>query len=356
VIKELEQIGAKIAIARTDISQTEQVAKILAQIEDSMPPLKGIIHAAGALDVGLLARQEWESFARVLSPKVQGAWNLHALTQHLPLDFFILFSSVASILGSPGQGNHAAASTFLDALAHYRRALGLPALSINWGAWSEIGAVGQKNLSNLTSMRGMDAIAPQAGLTVLERIFYYPHAQVSVVPVQWTQFLEAFRVSPPLLTELAGETQLQATTEPLSERPLDFLQQLENQPRKRQELLLAFLREQVIKVLRLSNSYRLDIHQSVFDMGMDSLTSVELRNRLQTALGRSLSSTAIFDYPTVEGLAQYLASEMFSSDAQQEPELKQSTVTPIVPPTKLEQISEDEAEELLLKQLESLSY
>jgi acyl carrier protein len=200
-------------------------------------------------------------------------------------------------------------------------------------------------------MRGIDAIAPQEGLQLLERIFHYPRPQIGVMPVQWDRFLESFSICPPLLSQLTIETGVQTTAEPISERSLDLLAQLEKQPRKRQELLTTFLREQVIKVLRLSSSYRLDIHQSLFDLGMDSLTSVELRNRLQTILGRSLSSTAIFDYPTVDALAQYIASEMFA--VSEEPEEKHSAVTPTAA-TQIEQISEDEAEALLLKQLESL--
>jgi acyl transferase domain-containing protein/acyl carrier protein len=352
-ITQLEQTGAKIATLQTDITQTQQLASLLSQIEDTMPPLKGVIHAAGIFDVGLLAKQDWEAVAKVLAPKVQGAWNLHLLTQHLPLDFFILFSSIASLLGAPGQANHSAANAFLDALAHHRHTRGLPALSINWGAWSEVGAVGKKDMSKLTSMHGLGTIAPQDGLQLLEQIFHYPSPQIGVTPVQWNRFLESFSVCPPLLSEFVLETGINTTAEPIAEQALELLTQLEKQPRKRQELLTAFLREQVIKVLRLSSSYRLDIHQSLFDMGMDSLTSVELRNRLQTLLGRSLSSTALFDYPNIDALVQYITSEMFAVSPEQEPEEKHSTITPTTL-TNIEQISEDEAEALLLKQLEKL--
>jgi acyl transferase domain-containing protein len=361
-LSKLEQMGVQIMVAQADVSQVGQVARVLSEIESSMPPLKGVIHAAGVLDVGLLARQEWEKFAKVLSPKMQGAWNLHVLTQNLPLDFFIMFSSIASLLGSPGQGNHAAGNTFLDSLAHYRRAQGLPALSINWGAWSELGAVAKRNLNELTSMRGLGTIAPTQGLQVLEQVFQHPTAQIGVMPVQWSQFMQQFTAEtvPPLLAELVSEAGLQAQVEQVSAVPqLEFLKQLEEvSPRDRQELLLGHIRDQVAQVLGLSPSYRLESHQGFFEIGMDSLTSVALRNRLQTSLGRSLPSTLIFDYPTIDALAGYLTSEMFSVEplpnshvASEKNDLEQTIIS-----AELEQLSEEDAEALLLKELESISY
>ena len=143
-ISALEEAGARVVVARADVAQEEHVAGALVKIHDSIPPLRGIIHAAGVLDDGLLLNQNQERLAAVMAPKVQGAWNLHKLTLSAPLDFFVLFSSLASVLGSPGQGSYAAANSFLDALAHQRRALGLPSLTINWGPWDAVGMVAQR--------------------------------------------------------------------------------------------------------------------------------------------------------------------------------------------------------------------
>ena len=137
VIAELEQGGARVLVARADVTHESELVRALKELQSELPPVCGVIHAAGMLDDGILMNQSWERFAPVLAPKVQGAWNLHRLTRDLPLDFFVLFSSAASLLGSPGQGNYAAANAFLDALAHHRRGLGLPALSINWGPWPD---------------------------------------------------------------------------------------------------------------------------------------------------------------------------------------------------------------------------
>src|SRR5215469_16693916 len=156
-----------------------------------MPPLRGIIHAAGILDDGLLVHLDQERLAAVMAPKVQGAWNLHTLTKDMPLDFFVLFSSVASMLGSPGQGSYAAANAFLDALSHQRRALGLPSLTINWGPWSAVGMAAQPGRSRRFASFGLDAIAPQQGFQALEQLLpQRDGAQVMVVSANWQQMLD----------------------------------------------------------------------------------------------------------------------------------------------------------------------
>ncbi|NJQ96784.1 MAG: SDR family NAD(P)-dependent oxidoreductase [Hydrococcus sp. CSU_1_8] len=148
-IDQLEKIGTRVNVVQADVSNFDDVKRIIAS-SPHLPvspspclPLRGIIHAAGVLDDGVLLKQNWERFDRVLAPKVRGAWNLHLATQNLPLDFFVCFSSIASLLGSPGQGNYAAANAFMDALAHYRRGLGLPGLTINWGVWADVGMAAQ---------------------------------------------------------------------------------------------------------------------------------------------------------------------------------------------------------------------
>ncbi|MBC6435614.1 type I polyketide synthase [Nostoc sp. HG1] len=358
-VNQLEHSGAKVLVAKGDVSQHRDVSNILGKISESMPPLRGIIHAAGVLDDGMLRQQDWERFTKVMAPKIQGAWNLHVLTQNLPLDFFVMFSSVASLLGSPGQGNYAAANAFLDALAHYRYAQGLPALAINWSTWAEVGMaanLGSQEQQRLTAM-GMDTIAPQQGLQILGQLLQQSSAQVGVVPVEWSQFMQQFSADPvpALLTELGS----QPKAEPPSVQQLEFVQRLEKvSVRDRHEMLLAHVQDQVAKVLGRGSSHSLEPHQGFFDIGMDSLTSVELRNRLQTSLGRSLSSTLIFDYPTLDTLAKYLANEMFS--------VEQSTELPtaiennhhqqIITSAELKQLSEEDAEELLLRELESISY
>ena len=171
-LDQLRAAGARVIVARADMARREDVQRLLSEIAASHPPLRGIVHAAGVLDDGVLLQQDWERFARVMAPKIAGSWNLHSLTLDLPLDFFVLFSSASSVLGSPGQTNYAAANAFMDALAHLRRSQGLPALSINWGAWSVSGmaATLDERDQRRWAERGLVAMSPADALASLGQL------------------------------------------------------------------------------------------------------------------------------------------------------------------------------------------
>ncbi|GAA6617367.1 SDR family NAD(P)-dependent oxidoreductase [Scytonema sp. NUACC26] len=344
-LKELEQAGAEVVVAQADVSDEKQVARLLAEIELSKRPLRGIVHAVGVLDDGILLQQNWERFERVMAPKIQGAWNLHTLTHNQPLDFFVLFSSVASLLGNPGQANHAAANAVLDALAYYRRAMGLPGLSINWGPWATIGAAAQRQVGEQLEVKGMGTIAPQQGLDVLEQLFSQPFVQVGVVPIDWSQFTKRLPISPFFydFTEISEHLAV-----PLAE----FRQQLEAAiAPQRRELLVAHVRSQVAKVLGINPSH-INLQQGFFSLGMDSLTSVELRNCLQISLKSSLPPTLTFDYPTVEALVNYLTQEVLSVQFSQESTVRlQEADEKSALSTSLEELSSDEIAELLAQEL-----
>src|SRR5262249_34104842 len=190
----LEQSGALVLYSQTDVADAAAVARMLQEVRSTMPPLGGIIHAAGALADAFLLRQDAATLRRVLAPKIQGAWNLHTQTQDCRLDFFVCFSSVAALLGSPGQGNYAAANASLDALAHHRRALGLPVLSINWGPWSEGGMAA--TLSHRQQERwaalGMRTIAPSQALERLGDLIGRDISQAAVLDVDWSTFMPQF--------------------------------------------------------------------------------------------------------------------------------------------------------------------
>ncbi|HLF24968.1 MAG TPA: amino acid adenylation domain-containing protein [Anaerolineae bacterium] len=311
-VDEWERSGAHILLAQADVSDEGQVAAVLAEIGRGMPPLRGIVHAAGVLDDGVLARQEWGRFARVLAPKVQGAWNLHTLTLQMPLDFFVLFSSTTSLLGSPGLGNYAAANAFLDGLAHYRRAQGLPGLSINWGAWGEVGMGVQPAVRERMALFGIEPIAPPQGLHALEHVLRRSTAQIAVASIDWRKLLEQFPLGsePPLLSELFGEVRARQKDPRSSAAPIDLLSRLEEAPPDdRRRVLTTFMCEQVRKVLHLDPSSELDVRQPLNELGLDSLVAIEVRNVLGLALGRTLPATVLFEYPTIEGLSNYLADE-----------------------------------------------
>ena len=307
-IQALEKSGAKVMVAQVDVTNKSKLAELLSTITSSLPHLRGVIHAAGVLDDGVLQHLTWERFATVLNSKMLGAWNLHTLTQDLSLDFFVMFSSAASLFGSPGQGNHVAANTFLDALARYRQSQGMTGLSINWGFWSEIGAAAKRGVSQQMRSRGVGEITSQQGLEIFEKLFTQSSPQVGVIPVDWEKFLQQNISSPFFADFLNSKPQLLTQQSQL-------LQQLERANiSDRPSLLMGYLQVEIRKVLGLPSTQLPGLQQGFFDLGMDSLMTVELRNRLETSLGVSIPSTVIFEYPTIADLAEYLAGEVFGSE------------------------------------------
>ncbi|BAY78558.1 beta-ketoacyl synthase [Nostoc linckia NIES-25] len=312
-ITTLEKLGAKVLFVKADVSQAHQVAEVVEKIHSELPPLKGIIHGAGVLDDGVLQQQSLERFGQVMAPKVAGAWNLHTFTQHLPLDFFVCFSSMSSLIGSTGQGNYAAANAFMDAFAHYRQTLGLPGLSINWGPWSQVGMAANLDSRNQNRLQtsGIGTISPQQGLAVLEQLLNQSSAQVAVIPFNWSEFLSKSSFGSPFFANFSYTLAKKVEES-------DFRTRLEKaNVSDRQSLLIEHISLQVAKVLgrNLSN---LELEQGFFELGMDSLTAVELRNRLQNSLKCSVPANLAFDYPTIAKLANYLALEIFSLDGDRE--------------------------------------
>jgi NAD(P)-dependent dehydrogenase (short-subunit alcohol dehydrogenase family) len=190
IVADMEQHGARIVVTRTDVSDRMQL-EMVAQLH-GLPELRGVIHCAGVLDDGAISSQHWDRFARVFAPKAVGAWNLHLATRDAHLDFFVLFSSVTSILGSPGQANYAAANAFLDALAHVRRREGLPATSINWGPWSDVGMAArlERRMSYL-NLYGVGAIRPADGMSAFGQIVAHKLSQVTFLHLDIAALVES---------------------------------------------------------------------------------------------------------------------------------------------------------------------
>jgi myxalamid-type polyketide synthase MxaB len=362
-IREMEQAGAQVVVVQADVSQKEQVANMLAELAQTMPPLSGVIHAAGALDDGVLSQQDRARFAKVMGPKVNGAAALHELTRGLPLDFFVLFSSAASLLGSAGQGNYAAANAFMDALAHERRARGLPALSVNWGAWGEVGmaaGLGGREQRRLAE-QGLGQILPEQGVQALAQALQLGLAQVGVLPINWAKLTKQLSdgIVPPFLSEVAVETPSPEAGPRAADASRELLQRLNSAaPEDRHEILLKHVQEQAARVFGLDPAQPLDRRQGLTELGMDSLMAVELKNRLQSSLGRSLPATLAFEHPTLEALTGYLATEVLAlgvpAKAQADSKKEEDQQAAIL--AEVEQLSDDQTEESLLKELEEAGY
>ena len=263
-------------------------------------------------------RQDWQRFQNVMDPKVRGSWLLHQATQHIPLDFFVLFSSVAAVFGSPGQGNHAAANAFMDMLAHYRRSQGLPALSINWGAWSEVGIAAQKSVDTRSAAQGMLSIEPNDGLFLLERMLQAGPAQLAVSPMKWPTFLKQFgNGSRMFFSRVAqiGESGPVSTTADFgatAQVAPNFAETLLQAPPARQRLMLTeFVKARAGRVLGM-DSQSIQDRTPLSELGLDSLMAVELRTQLSEGLKlkRSLPATLAFDYPTIEAITEYIARDV----------------------------------------------
>jgi myxalamid-type polyketide synthase MxaB len=314
-IDRLRQSGAQVVVSQCDVSDFSEIDRVVRHIRGSMPPLRGVMHCAGVFADKLLADHEWGLFDRVFDPKVIGAWNLHLITADEPLEFFVLFSAAASLFGGVGVGNYVAANAFVDALAHHRKLRGLPGVSINWGPWAGTGmaeAVDDTRRAQWAAW-GLDVLNPETALAAMDYILeVHPDSQIGVFQADWTKVraLSEQTGQPAFLARV-----LRTETSPRPGRDHNFRQQLEAaRPLDRRALLTSHVRSLVARVLGLNNGDSLNPRQGLFEAGMDSLASMELRNELQASLGCTLSSTLVFMYPNVESLVNHLAADILSLD------------------------------------------
>ncbi|HKV32965.1 MAG TPA: KR domain-containing protein, partial [Pyrinomonadaceae bacterium] len=313
-IRRLEAMGASIHLAPVDVADETQLVSFLTTFErEGWPRIRGVIHAAGTLNDRTLFQQDADTFSATWGPKVVGSWLLHHLLPKDSLDFFILFSSVASLLGSPGQANYAAANSFMDALSHQRKTQGLPALSINWGAWSEVGLAASAERGGRLAQRGFRSIAPAEGIEALSQLFTHDRGQASVqvgvIPIDW-KLVRKFSpevAALPLFSRVAfiEDEHPQASSQqgaPGLSRELV----LAAEPSARAELLVDYLRAIASRILGLRQT-ALDSHRPLNAMGLDSLMAIELKNAIQTNLGIALPVAVLVSGPSItELVAQML--------------------------------------------------
>ena len=327
----LAQAGTQVRVVEGDVSQEAEVARALDEIDRLMPPLKGIIHAAGLLEDGMLQGQNLERFKLVMAPKIDGAWNLHRLTSIASLDFFVLFSSAAALFGSPGQGNYVAANAFLDALAHYRKARGLPALSINWGPWSDVGLATRSDRGGRLALRGLASLSPAESVKIFGSLLRQSDAQMGVMHfdfAQWTQFYPAAARSPffaEIAEEKGGQTKADGGSEKYRSRLRDEMLAAESGQRRR-AILEYYIQEQIAHVLKLSPT-RINPHRPIVGTyGLNSLMALEFKNRLEASLNLPFSTTMVWNYPTVAALSSHIATKLeVELDAEEPPVAERSS-------------------------------
>ncbi|WP_434095683.1 type I polyketide synthase, partial [Streptomyces humidus] len=310
---DLTERGARVTIAACDLADRAALAGLLATVPADHP-LTAVVHTAGVLDDRVVEVLDDVRLDAVLRPKADAAWHLHELTRALDLNAFVVFSSVQGLLGGAGQANYAAANTFLDALAHHRRALGLPATSLAWGPWAQGGMADQLGPADLRrfTRAGIRPLDPEQGLRFLDEALARPEPVLVPLALDTAALRAAGAAAPPLLRGLVRPP---ATTQPAAgEAAQDsgsFAARLAGlDPEARRKELLSVVRAGTAAVLNHEDARAVDVRRSFKELGADSLSALELRNRLGSAVGLRLSPTVVFDHPSPAALAAWLEAEL----------------------------------------------
>jgi len=317
-IEQMRDEGAEVMIAQADVSDLAQMKIVFEKISRQMPDLAGVIHAAGLLDDGALVNLDSERMKKVMAPKVEGTWNLHELTSGLSLDFFVLYSSAVSVLGAPGQGNYAAASAYLDAMANYRHSLGLPAISINWGPWADVGLAARATETlreqNLSTQHLVKVIQVEQGMETLGFLMQESTPQVAVLPFDLKNLLELYPTAAgiPFFENVGGSDTHVAR---LYARP--NLRQKYVAPGTEVERKLAELWKQTLHIDRVG------IHDSFFELGGDSVLAAQILALARKTYGISINPQDAFQAFTIERLAGLLEAEIMKQiEAMSDEEVK----------------------------------
>ncbi|GGN45789.1 hypothetical protein GCM10012285_29740 [Streptomyces kronopolitis] len=313
---ELRELGARVTLAACDAADRTALADLLATLPEAHP-LGAVVHAAGVLDDGVISSLTPERIATVLRPKADAAVNLDRLTRDLDLSAFVLFSSAAATFGGPGQGNYAAGNAFLEALAHQRRAEGRPALALGWGMWAERSEMSARLVE--TDRRRMDrggvgALSTEAALALFDRCLAQDRAVPVPVPLDVAAIRRSGTAVAPLLRTLAGRP-AKRTAAPAAAPGGDPASPAAHAlaalaPQERHAHVLDLVRTEIATVLGHASAGRVDAERAFGDLGLDSLTSLELRNALGRRTGLRLPATLVFDHPTPSAVANYLLSEL----------------------------------------------
>ena len=327
-VNSLHDRKVTVQIVKADAGSPDDIARLLAEIGSNRQPLRGIFHLAMFIDDAPLAALNRERMASVIGPKALGAWLLHEGTRHIALDCFVMFSSISSIFGNPAQGNYAAANAFLDSLAHHRHALGLPALTINWGVLGGEGYVARnERVAEFLAKQGISELSPGEVLSIVESSLRAGSAQVAAIRVDWAKWRTFFRgmQGSPLLERIFAAVEGQDSAGVTS----DWRNKIESAALAEKETVIAHaVREVVGSVLRVKPDTLRD-DQPLTDLGLDSLMGVEIENSLEAAIGVALPPTSLMRARTIGQIATLIAGHVGGT--------AQSATSPPTPPRPTEQ-------------------
>lgn len=310
--------GLRVVAVQGDVADRESLDQGLQQIPSDFPPLKGIVHAAGVLADGVMFDMGLDQLDKPLGPKVQGTWNLHAATQDQELDFMVLFSSVASVLGSPGQSNYAAANSFLDAVAVHRTQEGMPTLSINWGPWADSGMAAEAGRDDQLAARGMGLLRSDKAFQALEILMSGPSPNATVMAVNWADLMKASgnRALPPILTSVTEDIEVAGSAD--SAEDLAFRESIgKADVPERKKRLNAYFADQLAAIMGLDPE-EIDVTQPLNTLGLDSLMAIELKNKIENRLKLTLPMALFMKEPSISTLATHVA-ETFGIESSKAP-------------------------------------
>lgn len=318
VIAGMQAAGAEIVVEAIDVGDRNTVAALLRRLRSEGPPLRGVIHSAGVLANAALGNLDRARFETVYRARHDGAKALDDLTRIDPLDFFVLYSSIASVLGAAGQANYAAANAYMDALSHSRRRRGAPALSVNWGAWSSVGMA--SDASAYLEAQGIASFTPAHGLEALSYLLTRG-PQAAVAAIDWTAYIASRRRgSPPFLREVACESAPAPLPQTAKSSPTQVQVEIERAPiGRRRSLITATIAREAAAVIGYAADREIDPRQPLGDLGLDSLMAVDLRNRLGQVFNHRFPATLLFDYPCIEALATHVGQTVFGLNGGAEP-------------------------------------
>jgi NADPH:quinone reductase-like Zn-dependent oxidoreductase/acyl carrier protein len=305
----LRQSGVAVQVVKANAGSPDDVARLFAEIQSIAQPLRGVFHLAMVIDDAPLTALNRHRMASVIGPKALGAWLLHQATRNMPLDCFVMFSSVSSLFGNPAQGNYAAANAFLDSLAHHRRALALPALTINWGVLGGEGYVARnERVAEFLAKQGISELSPSEVLSIMESSLRAGTIQAAAIRVDWAKWKTFFRgmQGNPFLERIFATVEGQETHGAVS----DWRNRIESAAPEEKETVIAHaVREVVGSVLRVTaDSLRDD--QPLTDLGLDSLMGVEIENSLEAAIGVALPPTSLMRARTIGQIASLIAGHL----------------------------------------------
>jgi acyl carrier protein len=312
-IREIESLGASVHPVAVDVADEGQLRSFLESFdEEGWPPIRGVVHAAGVASLQTTVELDPVRLRSTLRPKVHGAWQLHRAFEDADLDFFVLFSSATSLLSSPRVAHYAAANAFLDGLAHFRRAQGLPAISINWGLWGEVGMAARHLDQGHSLLQGIDTFSPEQGFEVLGRLLGENCAQAAVIRVDWQECGRRYPVllQSPFISDLAREkTLVSVAPRYKASGALTRRMLLDAESEERQRMLMQGLRERVGSALDLAPE-KVDAQAELTCLGFDSLMAMDLKNFVESDLGVHVHVESLLGESSLSHLAQQILDQL----------------------------------------------